>query len=791
MKSSQYNELIELYKDRYNGFVTRHEGDRGMSQGSEVEVQYIRELRDMGYRCYLNAEGVVHTDFYQKAVDIAKEKDTYLFYCDEDVLDEASRCEPFFKPDFSPETLESFFYIGGVILLKTGESSRDFYNDTEPADWPLLAKQILQQYEIAPERFEASHIDEVLFSAEEINTYCYLKYHLTEKGYIVDDPDNNRNKISAIILSKDNVEMLLKGIDSLKKYADLPMEYIVVDNGSNENNRSILEGELSDRDVRYIYSPMEFVYSALCNIGAKAAAGDVLLFLNDDIEAFDGTKAFPSSLLKMAVRDKAGAVGARLLYPLGEDGISRIQHVGITMLSSGPSHKLCTYDDSIVYERGRNRGIWNVMAVTGACLMVSREHFFEVGGFDESLHIAYTDVDLCLDLQDKGYRNIVVNDVALIHHESVSRGLDAKRRDSFSRLAKERRIFYDKHPWVKTQGDPFYNKNLSHTRLDYMPEVKLPWEQLEFGRQLENIIVYKELKAGKLLYSIDRVDLNSSMQGDFYEIEGWCIMHGKDQLKYEPVVVLVDENSASASEILAGALQDWDRGVIVGRRSFGKGLVQRQFDLSDGSQLRLTVARYHTPSGRVIQSPYEAGHRDEYYGRLYERYKTGEMFSKDSISFPDSLKFSTLKLHRTIYGGGGIMPDVFIPSDTAGFNTLLTRIVNRGLLTEFANAYSDEHRSQIVVPGRSFEDFYEFYNTKMEQEAFNELILFCEKKGVECEASQLSECEKLLKTRLKALIARTAFDTTGYYRIINMEEDPEFKAAMDIVKNWRGAFPAL
>lgn len=255
-----------------------------------------------------------------------------------------------------------------------------------------------------------------------------------------------------------------------------------------------------------------------------------------------------------------------------------------------------------------------------------------------------------------------------------------------------------------------------------------------------------------------------------------------------PVVLLVDENSASASEILSGAIQDWDRGVIIGRRTFGKGLVQQMFPLSDGSQMRLTVARYHTPSGRVIQSPYEDGHRDEYYEKLRQRYANGEMFSADSISFPDSLKFETLKLHRPIYGGGGIMPDIFIPEDTTGINNYVNEVVRRGLLTDYANQYCDANRSAIVVEGRSFDDFYSAYGT-MEPEAYAGLIRYCEDHGLTGTDDEKKQCEKLLRTRLKALVARTAYGTTGYYRVINIEEDPEFNKALDVIHNWRDPLP--
>lgn len=256
------------------------------------------------------------------------------------------------------------------------------------------------------------------------------------------------------------------------------------------------------------------------------------------------------------------------------------------------------------------------------------------------------------------------------------------------------------------------------------------------------------------------------------------------------LVVLVDEGSASASEIFAGAMQDWDRGVIVGRRTFGKGLVQQQFPLSDGSQIRLTVSRYHTPSGRVIQTPYENGHREEYYNKLSDRYNNGEFFNRDSIQFPDSLKYKTLKLGRTVYGGGGIMPDVFIASDTTGVNDFFSAIIRKGYLTEYANKYIDSHRSELVVEGRSFEDFYKAYGD-MEPEAFAGLLNYCSERGLKPSESQLSQCEKLLKTRLKAIIARTPFNTTGYYRVINLEEDPAFRKALEIISDWQEPFPSL
>jgi len=255
-----------------------------------------------------------------------------------------------------------------------------------------------------------------------------------------------------------------------------------------------------------------------------------------------------------------------------------------------------------------------------------------------------------------------------------------------------------------------------------------------------------------------------------------------------PLVVLVDEDSASASEILAGALQDWDRAVIVGRRTFGKGLVQQSYRLSDGSEMRLTVARYHTPSGRVVQSPYEKGKRQDYYQQARERYAHGESFSADSISFPDSLKYKTLRLGRTVYGGGGIMPDVFVPYDTTGINRYVLRAINAGLLSEFFYDYADKHRDALA--SKDISDFDGKWQT-MEPAVFDEMIAFFKTKGLEPESDEeLQVATPLLKLRLKALLARSALGTPAYWQVIN-REDAAFQEALKIVNNWSGDFPVL
>ena len=256
-----------------------------------------------------------------------------------------------------------------------------------------------------------------------------------------------------------------------------------------------------------------------------------------------------------------------------------------------------------------------------------------------------------------------------------------------------------------------------------------------------------------------------------------------------PLVVLVDEDSASASEILAGCLQDWDRAVIVGRRTFGKGLVQQQYSLPDGSEIRLTVARYHTPSGRVVQSPYEQGHRNEYYQQIAERYARGESFSLDSISLPDSLKFKTLKLGRTVYGGGGILPDVFVPFDTTGINLYFRRAVNSGLLAEFVYEYADKHRKEMEAS--SLDEFLEKWEPKLPA-VYDEMIAYFTEKGLPlAEEAEMAACHARFMTRLKALLARRSLGMTAYWQVINREEDPAFQEAMRIIKDWNGAFPDL
>ena len=263
---------------------------------------------------------------------------------------------------------------------------------------------------------------------------------------------------------------------------------------------------------------------------------------------------------------------------------------------------------------------------------------------------------------------------------------------------------------------------------------------------------------------------------------------GNGTLKNVEVAVLIDENSASASEILAGAIQDWDRGTLYGRRSFGKGLVQQEFQLQDGARIRVTVARYHTPSGRVIQSPYKMGKAEEYYRNFYERYASGESFNQDSIKINDSLKFKTLKLERTVYGGGGIIPDVYIPIDTSYYTKPYLAAVNKGILSDFVGIYADSHRKEFEKKYGTFSasqkesannaTFNKFVNKfEVSDTYLSEFLSYAKDKGIEFSPEDLKKSGDHLKNYLKGLIVRNLYGLDYYIRYDNLT-DKEVEIAL-------------
>ncbi len=375
----------------------------------------------------------------------------------------SGRVAPWFKPDFSPDTLLSFDYFGHIVAVRVSVL-RNLNIQWGNEDWHHnLYDFYLQVSEQAP----VLHIPEILFhrnglpeqvvpagaSAE----YTDLKMRALrrrgiwanleedEAGYTqVRYLPENWPLVSVIIPSKDHPELLQKCLTSLRDGTNYrKLEVMVIDNGSSEINQLRIRQLQKEFGFQYHVEPMEFNFSVMCNIGAKIASGDLLLLLNDDIEV--NPEVTDRNWLKVMVGQAlvpgVGAVGAKLLYP--ENRL--IQHCGVSNITVGPVHRLHNYPDDHSYYYGRNRMSYNYLGVTAACLMVQKSIYEEAGGFEESMRVAYNDVDFCFTLYEKGYRQVVRNDVVLLHHESISRGRDLEGEKK-ARLDSERAALYERHP---------------------------------------------------------------------------------------------------------------------------------------------------------------------------------------------------------------------------------------------------------------------------------------------------------------------------------------------------------
>lgn len=340
---------------------------------------------------------------------------------------------------------------------------------------------------------------------------------------------------------------------------------------------------------------------------------------------------------------------------------------------------------------------------------------------------------------------------------------------------------------------PLYSVDISYMIDDNIGYIKInKFSSTTYNEFVEGIKKLKEKGLKKLIVDLRRnsggyLEPATDIADEFLD-KGKLIVYtqGNARPKYEyfatsndlcseyDVAVLIDEGSASASEILAGAIQDNDRGIIIGRRSFGKGLVQQPTEFTDGSAMRLTIARYYTPTGRCIQKPYNNGSED-YYHEIIERYENGEFEERDSIHLPDSLQYETPG-GNIVYGGGGIMPDIFVPLDTLGISEYFNKITRKGLIYRFALDYTDKKRQSL----NKFND-YEALNRHLNgQNLLPKFVLYSEKHGVEKDALGIETSKELILLQIKAYIARNIFGNEGFYPIIN-QDDATVKMAINVL----------
>lgn len=573
-----------------------------------ILVQGFREIAVPGtdVRILTYGEGLL-ADHVFSAVKTFFEKNSecLIAYADEDFYLESvmKRAEPWFKPDYSPDTLLAFQYWGHFLAVRDHVLDSMSYRmvsmkDPDAGFYELCLRLEEKIVELVGGDFKKrmaaiGHMEEILYHNKTGKSAEELRHDLAEGKLLIGasskfvtlkqdtlmrrgiqgqllqgaDPDiyhllydtsvSGRERctrsgsentaiaphrvISVIILSKDHPEVLEKCLHSFREKTQYRYyEWIVVDNGSSEENREKMEALQASYDFTYLYEPMPFNFSKMCNLGEKKARGDLILLMNDDIEIIE--ESWLGRMAGQALLPHVGAVGAKLWYA----GTENIQHAGITNMKIGPSHKLVTFPDEEDYYFGRNRVTYNVAGVTGACLMVARKKYEEIGGLDEELPVSYNDVDFCFRLLEAGYVNVQRNDAILWHHESLSRGLDEQSGEKWDRLLSEKEALYQRHP-AYLGKDPFYHKNLIDNASDYTCNYKFPYED-QLCTQEVRFVTKKTLrrlvkKAGRggLCLTVDRAEMQHKIhrdEPDIVWIMGWSYLPGADNAAFDRQVIL-------------------------------------------------------------------------------------------------------------------------------------------------------------------------------------------------------------------------------------------------------------
>ncbi|MCR5420499.1 MAG: glycosyltransferase [Lachnospiraceae bacterium] len=632
--TEEYTEEIRKQTDPYGFFCSNIDIERGESQNAGCPPFCIcTGLRELLFdpkernRC-LSQTGdfIVFYDKNSVYEDLiignilCEEKEAEIIYFDEDRVFEGKRHAPFFKPEWSPDTLVNCNYIGdffavkkefavGILELMLGDTeggdTRVLSYSEDELRYDFLLRASEQTDKVRHIAKVVRHIIDETAAEEEIyseftwrnQSQKYIKIRndaFMRRGYdihfekVFERKNNsviNNNAInniviqsndpvyslSVIIPSKDNSNVLINCLESIKRcYIPLPgkrLEIIIVDNGSKSSEGLKIEDYLSryssDIEVKYIYKKMEFNYPVMCNIGVSNSVGEYILFLNDDIELIEDNTF--ERMYMYASLGHIGAVGAKLYYPGG----NIIQHTGVVVdLDCGPTHKLATYADDKPYYYGINVFDHNVLAVTGACLMVSREKYFKCGGFNDRMGIGYNDIDLCVRLYENGYLNVILNECILFHHESLSRGRDNADDEKYRRLREERQLLYELHPWILEKGDPFYSVNLISDSLDYVVNI-IPDYALRSSRSRlieddalktkilsltasENNDTRMESRGGRKNPGSKKVNFNIERTGtfrgimndqeDYYQLEGWAILNKRDNALYTTEIAFVSED---------------------------------------------------------------------------------------------------------------------------------------------------------------------------------------------------------------------------------------------------------